>query len=91
MCSIYRRFQYGAKAHHPHQVGHLSTASRKSQGMTPSQVAGLLGIRQARLSELGQNPGRLSVERLLVLVNALGLELSLRSPAEPHQATRSEW
>lgn len=75
----------------PHQVGHLLTASRKSQGMTQFQVAGRLGISQARLSELEQNPGRLSVERLLVLVNALGLELSLRSPAEPHQAPHSEW
>ncbi|MCO4087398.1 MAG: helix-turn-helix transcriptional regulator [Limnohabitans sp.] len=73
------------------QVGHLLTASRKSQAMTQSQMAARLGISQARLSELEQSPGRLSVDRLLVLVNALGLELILRSPADAHEHARSEW
>ena len=73
------------------QVGHLLTASRKAQGMTQSQMAARLGISQARLSELEQNPGRLSVERLLVLINALGLELTLRSPVDTQEPARSEW
>ena len=60
------------------QLGHLLTASRKAQAMT-----------QARLSELENSPGRLSVERLLVLVNALGLELVLRSPVEKAAPTVS--
>lgn len=72
------------------QLGHLLTASRKAQAMTQAQAAARLGISQARLSELENSPGRLSVERLLVLVNALGLELVLRSPAEK-SAPPSEW
>jgi hypothetical protein len=43
------------------------------------------------LSELEQNPGRLTVDRLLVLVNLLGLELVLRSPAEKPSQTASDW
>ena len=72
------------------QVGHLLAASRKAQDMTQAQAAARLGISQARLSELEKNPGRLSVERLLVLVNALGLELVLRSPIE-ETAPAPEW
>lgn len=73
------------------QVGHLLTANRKAQGMTQAQAAARLGISQARLSELEQNPGRLTVERLLVLVNLLGLELVLRNPAEQPAQSASEW
>lgn len=73
------------------QVGHLLSANRKAQGMTQAQAAARLGISQARLSELEQNPGRLTVERLLVLANLLGLELVLRSPAEKSTQTTSEW
>jgi HTH-type transcriptional regulator/antitoxin HipB len=73
------------------QVGHLLSANRKAQGMTQAQAAARLGISQARLSELEQNPGRLTVERLLVLANLLGLELVLRSSAEKSTQTTSEW
>ena len=73
------------------QVGHLLSANRKAQGMTQAQAAARLGISQARLSELEQNPGRLTVERLLVLVNLLGLELVMRSPAEKSTQTANEW
>ena len=73
------------------QVGHLLLASRKAQSITQAQAASRLGISQARLSELEQNTGRLTLERLLVLVNAYGLELVLRSPAEKTEAQSSEW
>ena len=73
------------------QVGHLLTANRKAQGMTQAQAAARLGISQARLSEWEQNPGRLTIDRLLVLVNLLGLELVLRSPAEKPTQTASDW
>ena len=73
------------------QVGQLLLASRKAQAITQAQAASGLGISQARLSELEQNPGRLTLERLLVLVNADGLELLLRSPAEKKESQRSEW
>ena len=73
------------------QVGHLLTANRKAQGMTQAQAAARLGISQARLSELEQNPGRLTIDRLLVLVNLLGLELVLRSPAEKPTQTARDW
>ena len=73
------------------QVGHLLTANRKAQGMTQAQAAARLGISQARLSELEQNPGRLTVDRLLVLVNLLGLELVLQSPTEKAAPTASDW
>lgn len=73
------------------QVGHLLTANRKAQGMTQAQAAARLGISQARLSELEQNPGRLTVDRLMVLVNLLGLELVLNSPTEKAAQTASDW
>jgi HTH-type transcriptional regulator/antitoxin HipB len=73
------------------QFGHLLTAKRKAQGMSQAQAAARLGISQARFSELEQNPGRLTVERLLVLVNLLGLELVLRNPAEKSTQSASEW
>jgi HTH-type transcriptional regulator/antitoxin HipB len=73
------------------QVGHLLTANRKGQGLTQAQAAARLGISQARLSELEQNPGRLTVDRLLVLVNFLGMELVLRSPPEKPAHTACDW
>jgi HTH-type transcriptional regulator/antitoxin HipB len=61
------------------------------KGFQNAQAAARLGISQARLSELEQNPGRLTLDRLLVLVNLLGLELVLQSPTEKANQTASDW
>ena len=60
------------------QLGHLLQGYRKAKGLTQGQLAQRLGISQERLSVLELNPGRITVDRLLRLLGALGLELIIQ-------------
>ncbi|MEY3964021.1 MAG: hypothetical protein RLZZ106_1276 [Cyanobacteriota bacterium] len=76
--------------HAPAQLGMLLRGARREQGMNKQELALKAGgISQARLSQLELQPGRLTVERLLLLLAALNLELVVR----PRQPTiePSEW
>lgn len=57
------------------QLGQLLLGARQSHSMTQAQLARQVGISQARLSVLELHPGRLTVARLLNLLNSLGLSL----------------
>jgi HTH-type transcriptional regulator/antitoxin HipB len=59
------------------QIGATLAARRKSLNLSQTEVASRLGLSQNRLSELENKPESLTVEQLLALANALGLEVTL--------------
>jgi len=62
---------------HATQIGATLAARRKALKLSQAEVAARLGLSQNRLSELEARPETLTVEQLLALANALGLELAL--------------
>lgn len=63
----------------PSQLAQLVIALRRQCGLSQSVLAQKVGgISQARLSALELNPGRFTLERLLLILAALDLELVVR-------------
>jgi HTH-type transcriptional regulator/antitoxin HipB len=63
----------------PAQLGMLLRGARRERGMSQQELALKAGgTSQARLSQLELQPGRLAVERLLLILAALDLELVVR-------------
>ena len=63
----------------PAQLGVLLRAARRQRGMSQQELALKAGgTSQNRLSELELQPGRFTVERLLLILAALDLELVVR-------------
>ena len=60
------------------QLPELLQAYRKQSGLTQSEVARRLGVTQQNLSSLERNADKVSAERLIELLNILGVELVLR-------------
>jgi HTH-type transcriptional regulator/antitoxin HipB len=74
----------------PAQLGVLLKGVRRRQGLSQQDLALKAGgISQARLSQLELQAGRLTMERLLLILSALDLELVVR----PRQTTleSTEW
>jgi HTH-type transcriptional regulator / antitoxin HipB len=70
----------------PAQLGVVLKSVRRQQGLNQQQLALKAGgISQARLSQLELQPGRLTLERLLLILAALDLELVVR-----HRENNSE-
>ena len=63
----------------PSQLGVLLKGARRKRGMSQQELALKAGgTSQNRLSELELQPGRFTVERLLLILSALDLELVVR-------------
>ena len=63
----------------PAQMGVLHKGVRRQQGLSQQELALKAGgTSQARLSQLELHPGRFTVERLLLILAALDLELVVR-------------
>lgn len=63
----------------PSQLGVLLRGARQKRGMSQQELALKAGgTSQNRLSELELQPGRFTVERLLLILAALELELVVR-------------
>jgi HTH-type transcriptional regulator/antitoxin HipB len=74
----------------PAQLGMLLRAVRRQRGMSQQELAlKASGTSQNRLSQLELQPGRLTVERLLLILSALDLELVVRPRA--NSIERAEW
>jgi HTH-type transcriptional regulator/antitoxin HipB len=74
----------------PAQLGMLLRSLRRQQGMSQQELALKAGgTSQNRLSQLELQPGRLTVERLLLILSALDLELVVRHRA--NSIERAEW
>ncbi|WP_454766335.1 helix-turn-helix domain-containing protein [Cupriavidus campinensis] len=50
---------------------------RKSRGLTQAELAARLGVSQQTYARLEANPGRVSVERLHAVLQALDVEIQL--------------
>jgi HTH-type transcriptional regulator / antitoxin HipB len=74
----------------PSQVGEIVRRRRKSRRLPQREVAAKLGVSQGRLSALEADPAKLTLERLLVLANLLGLDLVLKDKQKT-TASASEW
>jgi HTH-type transcriptional regulator/antitoxin HipB len=64
------------------QLSHLLQSYRKKERLTQADLGQRAGISQERYSVLESDPGRITVERLLRIVNALGLEMVLQDKGE---------
>ena len=74
----------------PSQLGVLLRGARRTRGMSQQELALKAGgTSQNRLSQLELQPGRLTVERLLLILSALDLELVVRPRA--NSIERAEW
>ena len=74
----------------PSQLGMLLRAARRQRGLSQQELALKAGgTSQNRLSELELQPGRFTVERLLLILAALELELVVRPRETSTKA--AEW
>jgi HTH-type transcriptional regulator/antitoxin HipB len=74
----------------PAQVGVLLKGVRRQKGLSQQELALKAGgTSQARLSQLELQPGRLTLERLLLILAALDLELVVRPRQSAIEPT--EW
>ena len=75
----------------PSQIGPLLKAARKEARLSQTELARRVGISQSRMSELELNPALISVEQLLALFGALGLEVAIdhRTGAAGQAATQA--
>ena len=61
--------------------GQLSThlrALRKARGLSQMQLGAVLGVGQTRVTRIERDPTAISVEQLLGLLGALGVQMVLR-------------
>lgn len=70
------------------QAGQALVSRRKGLKLSQETLAQPLGISQKRYSGLELNPGRITLDRLLIMANSLGLEVVLRDKTDT--STR-EW
>jgi HTH-type transcriptional regulator/antitoxin HipB len=71
------------------QLGELLRQRRKARGLSQQQVAGKLGVTQARLSELESGRAHITLDRLIALAQLLDLEVLLRDRST--EAPAAEW
>jgi HTH-type transcriptional regulator / antitoxin HipB len=69
----------------PGQISAQLRALRKSRGLSQGQLGALLGVGQTRVTRIERDPTAVSVEQLLDLLGALGVQMVLRS-TEPTTA-----
>lgn len=72
------------------QLGKVLAARRKALGFSQNEFSARLGLSQNRLSELEASADKLTVERLLAMLNLLGLEMAVRDRTTT-KAAKSEW
>jgi HTH-type transcriptional regulator / antitoxin HipB len=92
------------KAYKDRMSGHtLQTAAqlaihlrslRKSRELTQAQLGALVGLDQTRIAKIERNPGLISVDQLLKILTALGVQIILqpRTPSSERRSTKQpEW
>ncbi len=76
------------------QLGQLLLGQRKALGLSQQALGVKVGISQKRQSGLEREPGRITVDRLLGLLAALGLELVVQDRAQASRGdstSKTEW
>jgi HTH-type transcriptional regulator/antitoxin HipB len=72
----------------PSQLREHLRALRKERGLTQAALGQLLGLGQARIAEIENKPGVVSVEQLMKLLSALGASLVLRDDVVDAQLSK---
>lgn len=67
----------------PDQLTAMLQALRKSAHLTQSDLAARMGLTQQNLSEIENNPGRMSVTRFMKLLGSMGAEIVIRTGPGP--------
>ena len=67
----------------PDQLTAMLQALRKSAHLTQSELAARMGLTQQNLSEIENNPGRMSVTRFMKLLGSMGAEIVIRTGPGP--------
>lgn len=80
----------------PDQLPALLQSFRKAAGLTQAETALRLGVTQQTYSALERNASKVSAERLLQLLNLLGVEWVLQTkaaapPVAPTADNRPTW
>jgi HTH-type transcriptional regulator/antitoxin HipB len=73
------------------QLGQILSDRRRTARLSQAALAAKLGISQNRLSEIETDSGKLTVERLLEIVNLLGLEVVVQDRATIPSSSQTEW
>jgi len=79
----------------PSQLSSHLRALRKARGMSQAALGSRLGLSQTRVARIEGDPLSVSVEQLLRVLAALGVQVSLQpmptvdDPEEPHPMPRS--
>jgi HTH-type transcriptional regulator/antitoxin HipB len=61
----------------PTQLGRVLQTARKARKLSQAALGARLGLSQRRISALERDPASITVDQLLALASALGLELSI--------------
>ena len=62
----------------PHQLAAHLRALRKARGLSQAALGDSLGVGQTRIARIEGNPTAISVEQLIAVLGALGVQLVLR-------------
>ena len=79
------------------QVGPLIQAARKSAGLSQTDLANRLGIKQSRVSAMELDPGSISLEQFMTICSVLNLELQvqtkMQTKSDPigNSSIKAEW
>ncbi|KGM39912.1 XRE family transcriptional regulator [Aquabacterium sp. NJ1] len=73
----------------PDQLPALLQSFRKAAGLTQAETALRLGVTQQTYSALERHASKVSAERLLQLLNLLGVELVLHAKSTPQPGVRA--
>jgi HTH-type transcriptional regulator/antitoxin HipB len=71
----------------PGQLSAHLRALRKARGLSQAQLGAVLGVGQTRITRIEHDPTAISVEQLLALLGALGVQMVLR-PTGPRAGVR---
>lgn len=73
------------------QLTHILRGVRRQKKMSQESVGAVIGLKQEAVSTLERTPGASSVDRLLSVLSALGLELVVRDVPKVDTTSRGEW
>ena len=72
----------------PGQLSSHLRALRKARGLSQAQLGAVLGVGQTRVARIEGDPAAIGVRQLVGLLNALGVQLVLRSAGAPQAEGR---
>ncbi len=73
----------------PGQLRQQLRSLRKQRGLTQVGLARLLGVVQSRVADIEANPGAVSVEQLMKVLNALNVQIVIRDGGPSSSRTKA--